>query len=250
KMKPGTNITSARIQNGNNRIRKFLVGKGHLSGRAAVRRGAYDPSKNTVDFTLDVSEGPRVKLEVSGARISNGDLKRLVPIYQEGDVDADLLDEGRRNIRERLEREGYFDANVEYSTAMRDVETKLWHGEEQVITYKVERGDRHKLIGIEITGNHYFDTELLSERLQIYKAAFGSRGRFSRRILEGDRQSMENVYRSNGFAAATVVAQVDDNYRGKEGNLFIRFVINEGIQTRVAELSIVGNQALSQEELL
>jgi outer membrane protein insertion porin family len=250
KMKPGTAITSARIQNGTNRIRKSLIKKGHLTGRAAVRRGAYDAAKNTVDFTLDVSEGARVKVEVAGAKLSGGELKRLVPIYQEGSVDEDLLEEGKRNIRERLEREGYFDSNVEYTTATREVENKLWHGEEQVITYTIERGDRHKLVGIEITGNHYFGTELLSERLQIYKAAFGSRGRFSRRILESDRQSMENVYRSNGFAGATVVAQVDDNYQGKEGNLFIRFVINEGVQTRVSELNIRGIQAFGQEELL
>jgi outer membrane protein assembly factor BamA len=83
-----------------------------------------------------------------------------------------------------LEREGYFDASVEYSSAMREVQSKHWSGEEQVITYNIERGDRHKLIGIEIIGNRYFDKELLSSRLQIYKAAFGSRGKFSRRILK------------------------------------------------------------------
>jgi outer membrane protein assembly factor BamA len=250
KMKPGTEITSVRIQNGTSRIRRFLVSKGHLGGRAAVRRGAYDAAKDTVDFTLDVSEGARVKVEIVGAKLSNGDLKKLVPIYQEGAVDADLLEEGRRNIRERLERESYFDCSVDYSTATREIQFQGWTGEEQVITYTVERGDRHKLIGIEITGNRYFDTQLLSSRLQIYKAAFGSRGRFSRRLLEADRQSMENLYRSNGFAAATVAAQVQDNYQQREGNLFFRFVISEGVQTRVAVLRIEGNQAFGQEELM
>jgi len=250
KLKPGKAITSARIQSGTERIRKFLIKKGHLSGRAAARRGAYDAARNTVDFTLDVSEGARVKIEVTGAKLSSGELKKLVPIYQEGSVDEDLLEEGKRNIRERLEREGYFDTNVEYSAATREVQTKFWHGQEQVITYKIERGDRHKLVGIDITGNHYFGTDLLAERLQVYKAAFGSRGRFSRRLLENDRQSMENLYRSNGFAAATVVAQADDNYQGREGDLFIRFIVNEGLQTRVSELNIVGNQAFGEEELL
>jgi outer membrane protein insertion porin family len=250
KMKLGTPITSARIQNGTSRIRKFLVKKGHLSGRAAVRRSEYDSVKKTVDLTLDVSEGARVRVEVTGASLSNGELKRLVPVFQEGSVDTDLLEEGKRNIRERLEREGYFDSSVEYSMATKEIQSKKGNGEEQVITYKIERGDRHKLIGIEITGNHYFDNELLSSRLQTYKAAFGSRGRFTRRLLESDRQSMENLYRSNGFASATVVAQALDNYRQKEGDLFIRFVVDEGVQTRVAELTIEGNQAFGQEELL
>jgi outer membrane protein insertion porin family len=250
KLKAGKEITSVKIQNGTIRIRKFLVKKGHLSGRAAVRRGAYDSAKNTIDLTLDVSEGARVKVEVAGAKFSKGDLKKLIPIYQEGAVDPDLLEEGKRNIRERLEREGYFDASVEYASAMREVQTKSWKGQEEVITYTIERGDRHKLIGIEITGNHYFDKELLSSRLQIYKAAFGSRGIFSRRILEGDRQSMENLYRANGFPAATVAAQVEDNYGKKQGDLLIRFVVSEGVQTRVADLKIEGNHAFDKEELL
>jgi outer membrane protein insertion porin family len=250
RMKAGTEITSAKIQSGTNRIRKFLIKRGHLSGRAAVRRSDYQAAKNTVDLSLDVSEGARVKVEVSGAKFSKGEIKRLIPVYQEGAVDSDLLEEGKRNIRERLEREGYFDASVEYTTAMREVQTKTFRGQEQVITYTVERGSRHKLIGIEIAGNHYFDDELLSGRLQIYKAAFGSRGKFSRRILEADRVSMENLYRANGFPAATVAAEVNDNYQKKEGDLFIRFVVLEGVQTRVADLRLEGNQAFAQQELL
>ena len=250
KLKAGKEITSAKIQSGTNRIRKFLIKKGHLSGRAAVRRSSHDSAKNTVDLTLDVSEGARVKVNVTGAKFSAGELKKLVPIFQEGSVDTDLLEEGKRNIRERLEREGYFDESVEYTSAMQEVQTKNWKGQEQVITYKVERGDRHKLIGIDIVGNHYFDRELLSSRLQIYKAAFGSRGKFSRRLLENDRQSMENLYRANGFLTATVAAQVEDNYQKKQGDLLIRFVVTEGVQTRVADLQIEGNNALGKAELL
>jgi len=106
KLKAGAQLTSAKIQSGTNRIRKFLVSKSRLSGRAAVRRGAYDSAKNTLDLTLDVSEGARVKIEANGAKFSSGELKKLVPIFQEGAVDPDLLEEGKRNIRERLERAG------------------------------------------------------------------------------------------------------------------------------------------------
>jgi hypothetical protein len=223
KLKAGKELTNGKIQSGTNRIRKFLVSKGRLSGRAAVRREAYDSAKNTVDLTLDVSEGARVKIEAIGAKLSSGDLKKLVPIFQEGAVDPDLLEEGKKNIRERLERAGYFDSSVEYTSATREVQTKSWHGQELVITYKIERGDRHKLTGLEITGNHYFDKELLFSRLQIYKAAFGSRGRFSRRLIEADRQSMENLYRANGFPAATVAAQILDDYEKKTGRCFHPF---------------------------
>src|SRR5580658_3815451 len=152
KMKPGQAVTTARIQRGTDRIRKFLVKKGRLSARAAIRRGEYDAAKNTITLALEVTEGPQVDVAVTGAKFSKGDLKRLVPVYQEGAVDTDLLEEGKRNIRERLERDGYFDAQVNYTTETKEVEVKeqKTKGTEEVITYHIERGDRHKLVGIEI----------------------------------------------------------------------------------------------------
>jgi outer membrane protein assembly factor BamA len=251
KMKPGREVTSERIQRGTERIRKFLVKKGHLNARASVRRGPYDAKANNVPLELEVTEGPRVQVAVTGAKFSGGELRRLVPVYQEGAVDTDLLEEGKRNIRERLERDGYFDADVDYKTSTSDVKLSRGRtGTQELITYTVERGDRHKLLGIEITGNHYFNTELLRSRLQIYGKSFATRGRFSRRLLESDRESMHNLYLSNGFLEAAVDAQILDNYKGKEGDLLIRFVIEEGKQTRVASLNIEGIHAFKEEELL
>jgi outer membrane protein insertion porin family len=252
KMKVGREITSARLQRGTDRIRKFLVKKGHLSARAAVHRGEYDAAKNTISIDLDVTEGPQVQLTVSGAKFSNGELKKLIPIYQEGAVDADLLEEGKRNLLERLERDGYFDAEVSYETDTHEVNPKGsgWHGAEEVITYTVERGVRHKLIGIEIKGNKYFDAGLLRSRLQVFGGAFASRGRFSRRLVDSDAQSMRGLYQANGFLDAKVEAQVEDNYKDKEGDVFIHFKIQEGKQTRVASLSIEGIRAFKEEELL
>jgi outer membrane protein insertion porin family len=251
KLKAGKELTSSKISRGTDRIRKFLVKKGHLNARASVRRGEYDQASKSVPLEVDVTEGPWVQVAITGVKISNGQLKKLVPVYQEGSVDVDLLEEGKRNIRERLEREGYFDAEVEYTTSSKEVhQSGGWTGTEDVITYKVERGDRHKLVGVEITGNHYFSTELLRGRLQIYKASFGSHGHFSRRIVEADRASLLNLYLSNGFLDAKVDAQSLDNYGGKEGALLVRYVIQEGKQTRVASLTIEGNHAFKADELL
>jgi outer membrane protein insertion porin family len=252
KLNPGHEITTARVQRGTERIRKFLVKRGHLSARAVVHRGEYDAAKNTVPLELDVTEGPRVQVTVTGAKLSGGEIKKLIPIYQEGAVDADLLEEGKKNLRERLEREGYFDATADYTTETQEVQGKKGRaqGTVEVIHYSIERGERHRLVGIEITGNHYFSTELLQGRLQIYGAAFGSQGRFSRKLVESDRQSMSDLYQANGFLDAKVEGETLDNYKGKEGDLFIRFTIDEGPQTRVASIAIEGVHAFPEEELM
>src|SRR5580692_7435217 len=252
KMKVGQQVTTARILRGTDRIRKFLVKKGRLSARATVRRGEYNTAKNTITLELEVTEGPQVDLAVTGAKFSKGELKRLIPVYQEGAVDTDLLEEGKRNLRERLERDGYFDAQVNYTTETKEVEVKeqKTKSTEEVITYHVERGDRHRLVGIEISGNHYFSTELLRSRLQIFGAAFGSRGRFSRRLIDSDADSMRGLYDANGFLDAKIDGQILDNYKGKEGDIYVRFAIQEAEQTRVASISIEGIHAFKEEELL
>jgi outer membrane protein insertion porin family len=250
KMKPGQAITSARLQRGTERVRKFLAKRGHLSSRVTVRRGDYHTEKNAIPIFLEATQGPRVEVSVNGAKFSGSELKKLIPIYQEGAVDPDLLEEGKRNIRERLERQGYFDADVSYKIEMHDVKTSVWQGTQEAITYTVERGDKHKLIGIEITGNKYFDTELLKSRLQVFQGAFGSPGRFSRRLVDADAQSMQTLYQANGFLDAKVTQDVEDNYKGKEGDLFISFAVQEGKQTRVASLAIEGNHAFKEDELL
>jgi outer membrane protein assembly factor BamA len=250
KMKPGQAITSARLRRGTDRIRKFLVKKGHLSGRVTTLVGEYDAAKNAVPVHLEVTPGPRVQLTVEGAKFSDGELNRLIPIYQEGAVDADLLEEGKKNLRERLERDGYFDADVSYKIETKDVPSATRQQTLETITYTVERGERHKLVGIEITGNKYFDTELLRSRLQVFGGAFGSPGRFSRRLVDSDAQSMRALYQANGFLDAKVDTDVKDNYKDKEGDVFIRFLVQEGKQTRVASLAIEGLHAFKEEELL
>jgi len=119
---------------------------------------------------------------------------------------------------------------VDYETDTHEVKRngKGWQGTEEIITYTVERGERHKLMGIEISGNKYFDTELLRSRLQIFGGAFASRGRFSRRLVESDRQSMQLLYQANGFLDAQVEAEIEDNYEGKDGDLLIHFKVQEG----------------------
>src|SRR5450432_1452917 len=252
KMKEGREITSARLQSGTDRIRKFLVKKGNLIARAVVRRGAYDATKHTVTLDLEVTQGPRVKLAVVGTKFSKWVVKRLVPVYQEGAVDADLLEEGKRNIRELLEREGYFDSTVDYTTETAETAAnpKGWKGTEETITYHVKRGDKHKLVYIGLAGNHYFSEELLRGRLQIFRGAFRSAGRFSRRTVESDAQSMRNLYQANGFLDAKVDAVVADDYKDKKGDLSIQFTIQEGKQTRVAALTLEGVHAFTKDELL
>ena len=237
-------LTSARLTRGSQRIKKYLVNQGYLGAGVVMTPGTYDTATNRVPLNLDVTAGPHVRVELTGARLSKGRLQKLLPIYAEGAVDEDLLQEGRRNIRDFFQREGYFDADVKVASR-EDPKTA-----DRVISYEITRGDKFRLAAVSFDGNKYFGRDLLSGRLQLQTASFASSGRFSQSLVRADIDSIKGLYISNGFRDAQVTASVDDNYHGKKGNLFVAFHIEEGPQTLVSSLEVVGNHALNTEKLL
>lgn len=244
KITPKNQLTTARVTRASQRLRKFLVNQGYLSAGVFITPGVYDPASNRVPLTYEVTAGPRVRVETVGAHLNKGQLTKLLPIFAEGAVDEDLLQEGRRNIRDFFQREGYFDADVQVSSH------EVAESGERVITYDISRGDRFRLEKITFEGNRYFSASLLAGRLQLQPASFASRGRFSQRIVQDDSDSIRALYLSNGFLDASVTSAVDKDFRGKKGNLHVGFTIAEGPQTVVAGLRVDGNHALSTDSLL
>jgi outer membrane protein insertion porin family len=237
-------MTQARLLRGAQRLKKYLVNQGYLGASAVLTPGTYDAAANRVPVTLAVTGGPRVRVEVNGAHLREGKLRKLLPIYEEGAVDEDLVQEGRRNIRDYFQREGYFNVDVQVNSH-EDTQQNV-----RVVSFEISRGDRFKVAGVKFDGNKYFSDKLLLARLLIQSASFASSGRFSQQLMRGDADSIRGLYTSNGFEDAQVTPDVNDNYQGKKGSLFVAFHIVEGTQTRVAGLEINGNHALSKDVLL
>jgi outer membrane protein assembly complex protein YaeT len=237
-------LTSSRLTRGSQRIKKYLVNQGFLSAGVVITPGTYDAAANRTPVNIDVTAGSHVRVELMGAHIKKGRLRKLLPIYAEGAVDEDLLQEGRRNIRDFFQREGYFDADVKVASR-EDAQTK-----DRVISYEITRGNKFRLAAVSFDGNKYFSRDLLLGRLQLQTASFASSGRFSQSLVRADTDSIKGLYLSNGFRDAQVTAAIDDNYHGKKGNLFVAFHIEEGPQTLVSSLEVEGNHALSTDAIL
>jgi outer membrane protein assembly complex protein YaeT len=247
KLSSKNEMTSARLSRAAQRVKEYLVGQGYLGAGGVVTPEMYDVASNGVPLMFSVTAGLRMRVELSGAHISLGQRRKLLPIYAEGAVDDDLLQEGRRNIRDYLQKQGYFNADVEVTSQ----DEKGPDGrDERVIIYEVSRGGRFRVAGIGFKGNQYFGNELLARRLQIQTASFQSSGRFSQQMLRDDIDSIRALYLSNGFRDVQATSAVDDSYLGKQNHLFVTFQIVEGLQTRIADLKIDGNRAISTASLL
>ena len=113
KLKPGDKVKQEHVTRALERLRQKYQKNDHLEAQVSLIDRHYHPDTNRLDYVFKAEEGPTVAITADGAKISNRELKKLVPVYQENSVDDDLLNEGRRNLRDYLQTKGYFDAAVE-----------------------------------------------------------------------------------------------------------------------------------------
>jgi outer membrane protein assembly factor BamA len=240
KLKEGSKVNRDTVSNALTRLRKEYEKKDHLEATSSLRLQTYSPPRKQVDYTFNVNQGPLVKVVVDGAKLSMSRLKLLVPIYQEGTIDNDLLNEGTFNIKDYLFQEGYFDATVSVK-----VEGEGTPSERVVFT--VVKGVKHKVSSVTIVGNHYFDTDLLKERMQVQKADLYLRnGRYSPQLMKADEASILGLYRANGFSDATISSSTKDidtsksGQKLKVGEIAVEVKVTEGPQTKFGTVTLDG----------
>ena len=222
------------MQTGLNRVLESLQHGDHLEANVTLDGLDYHAQENTVTPSLLLDSGPIIEVRATGARISRGKLRQLVPVFQERTVDRGLLVEGRRNLVEYFQSRGYFNAKV-------DFDEKQIEQESPVIDYRIVPNERDRLKNVGIAGNRYFDTETLRERLEMTPARLAQPyGHYSQGILDRDLESIRDLYHSNGFREADVTAKIDDDYKGVHGHLSVLLEVAEGPQWFVNRLAIEG----------
>lgn len=228
-------LTENRLQSGLEGIRAWYQKNNRLLAKTALSHLDYHSESNTVTPAVDIQAGPPVKVKVEGVKISGGQVRALLPIYQERSVDKDLLVEGKRDLTEFMQSKGYFDAVV-------DFETEQDKSGDELVDYTVERGARHRLVYLEINGNKYFDRATLRERMYLTRATFlrFRHGRFSKAYLTRDVNAIRDLYRSNGFQNVEVTSREVDDYQGKKFDIAVFIDIKEGPQWFVGNLQLEG----------
>jgi len=244
KLHPGDPVVSNRITRALQRIRRRYQKQNRLLAQVSVASRTYHAERNTVDYVFKVDRGPGVEIAAEGYKLSQRVLKRLVPIYEEGAVDDDLLNEGRRNIQNHLQTLGYFEATVSVS------QRSAQDGKNLQVVYAVNSGDRHRLAAIRISGNRFFPDELIRSHMQDQSAGrLFSHGRYNEALLEEDVRNIQGLYRASGYRQAEVTGKLVTKYQGDPSQLAIEIAVKEGPQTRVAWVRIEGSYTLPQEQL-
>ncbi len=245
-LRAGSRVTHDTVDHALSGVLKHYQKQERFEAEVRLESAQYVPGTKRVNFSFSASRGPVVHVEVEGASIEEDDLKRLVPIYQEGAVDEDLLNEGNRRLRDFYQRQGYFDVKVnhtEHSTDNRQV----------TILFTVNLGPRRRVERVSITGNDYFDTDTLEDLLNVHAANVLDRhGAYSQALVAADEAALQSVYHNNGFPNVKVTAQTSTppdseqsrRARAKTAPLIVTYHIDEGQQQRVGAVRIEGNHRI------
>jgi outer membrane protein insertion porin family len=242
KLKRNAKVNRNTVSRALKNLRKRYSKTGHLAATISLTSKEYVPPTNRLNYTFLAHQGPIVLVKVEGAKISRGQLQKLVPIYEEGAVDQDLLNEGAQNLRNYYEGHGYFDVKVSHHPVATDAQ-------HVTALYTIELGKRHVVDSVSVTGNKYFSTDLITQRLSVRPNAFLDRyGAFSQQLVAQDIASIKALYMSNGFSAVKVTTQFTDSDTGstkasKISHFRIVYVIDEGTQRRIGKYDIDGATA-------
>jgi outer membrane protein assembly factor BamA len=240
KLKEGNKVTRDTTSNALNKLRSQYQKKDRLEAVVSLQKQTYDHQRNQLDYLFHANQGPEVKVLVEGVKLSKSKMHRLVPIFEEGTIDNDLLNEGVHNIRDYLQQQGYFDTTV-------DVRVIGENTPSERVVFTVDRGIKHKVIDVEVKGNKYFETDLLRERMRVQKGdAYQRSGRYSPALVASDVSSIQALYRANGFDQATITTDVQDVDSAPNGKplkaaeIRVIYTIVEGPQQKFGSVDLVG----------
>lgn len=208
-----------------------------------------------VNYKFTANMGPEVRVVVEGASVSEERVKRLVPVFEEGTVDEDLLNEGNRRLRDYFQALGYFDVRVDHTTAAS-------HPGHVLITFSVQLGQRRHVERVSVDGNHYFDANTLEQLLSVHAAnTFDRQGIYSQALVSADVAALTSVYQNNGFSQVKITPETGPQQIANAGDrqvvgvdttapLTLVYHINEGPQQRVGSVTIQGNEHVETPKLL
>ena len=253
------------------KIREALIAKNFLAPVLDDPRVERDADKNTVRIFFKGAVGPTVNVKVTDYELNEKSQRELLPVKREGNVDYSAIVEGGRRIRNKLQEDGFFFAEVTEICRVSNPPAELGPngtketcenlnpttltGHNIEIEYQVERGRRFRLTDIRITGTNKLTYTDIAANLKTQQAnAIGlipflgyGRGYTSLTLLEQDRRTVEAFMRDLGYrqAHADVLQGVSIN----GDNLIITFNVTEGPLTRIAGVEVKGNQIYTEDRI-
>lgn len=274
-LQPGSPFTRAALAEDVARIRRAIIALGYLAPQIKDEQVSLDSATNRVMIKVEGGIGPKVEVTATDYALKEKEARELLPIKREGSIDWSVIVEGERRLRNKLQRDGYFFAQVEAVCTVNPLpasaaEEAIPNGSMQmcqslnpteltgrnvIVNYNVQRGRRFKLTDIRLEGTNQLAIEDIADELRTQEAnVFGfipllgyGRGITSNEALDEDARFIEARMRDLGYRQANVTVRQGASLNGED--LIITFAVNEGPLTRIVGVQVRGNQIYTEEQL-
>jgi len=272
KLQQGAPFTREVLGDDLNRIKQALIAEGHMAPQLDDPEVKFNFETNSIDVKLSGKVGPRVEISFANYDLKESKQAKLLPIKREGTLDFSILDEGGRRVRQRLQEQGYFFADVKpVCTVTPPLPSLKENGTEETcqnlnpseldgrtikVVYDVTSRRRLRLADIRLTGTNKLTTEDIVPQLKSRKVSsfaflpflgkYG-RGYTNDALLEQDRRTVKAMMRDLGYRKNEV--RVLQGISPAGDNLIITFQVTEGPLTRISDIQIKGATVFSEDRL-
>jgi outer membrane protein insertion porin family len=225
--------------------------KNYFAAQVGPADISYDSAKNNVTVNLPIVSGPALTVKVEGATVSEKKLRSILPLMREGGVDEAALDDSARRLREHLQEEGFFFAEIT-PPAMVDLTQ-----DKADLVFSVEPGARYRVTEIRIEGTEKVSLLEIAPSLQTQTAALFPipllttsymRGITSEQALRRDAELIVSQLRDQGYRKARLAA-INRAVSEDNDQLKIIFRVEEGPRSFVGDIAFKGNMLFTAESL-
>ena len=245
--KPGDVLDEAGLEQDKQKIIKYYADKGYTEVDVKYDR-EINENTGTAIVTFTVNEGG--KLIVHGvnyegnATISRSELSKIVKTKTKslmnifsggGKLNGDQLEADVAAIREKYTSQGFMDVNVAPPRVDRQ-------GERVTITFVITEGPQYKVGKVTYTGAQVFNTDQVSANAKIKTG-----GIYSPQAVRADVKAIQDLYGSRGYVDFQGGANTTP---GPDHTIDVVFNIDEGVQSYLQHINVVGNQRTKPKVIL
>lgn len=221
-----------------------------LDARIGPAELTYDNAVNKVMVTLPVNSGPRFTIRTAGWKFTDKKLHQLLPLLREGGVNSAALEESARRLRDNLQEEGFFFAEVT------PPEVPDLTADKAELVFEVETGQRYRVTQISIEGTNNLTYADVADDLRSQTESFiplpiltqYTRGLTSEQALRRDVEVLLARLRDQGFRRARRVS-ISRAVSPDNDKLKIIFTLEEGPRSFISDIAFKGNTLVDGDTL-
>ncbi|HKB07261.1 MAG TPA: POTRA domain-containing protein, partial [Candidatus Polarisedimenticolia bacterium] len=233
RLKVGKPRDRAAVSDGIDRVLKYYRDRRYLM--ADVDDRETRAPEGAIELTFTVRAGPRIRIEIQGARLKAGIVQEVAPFWEKGLFPEDIVEEARAHIESIFKNRGYMQARVE-SEVLRD------DAQEQQVRFTVKRGERTQASQVRFDGVRQIPEKEVRKAIRTRPDGLFSRGLVREATLEEDSASILGLYLSRGFPLA-VVPSPNVEIDGSGRKAVVTFHVEEGFRASFGRPEFEGNHA-------